>query len=323
MNKRENWIDLAKSIAIYAVVLGHVVTSQDARWVQQVTSVLVVFHVPLFFFISGYLHKNKEISFKVYVIKNLRSLIVPYIFFNLASASILWKLQSAETFWSGGHDFLLGYGHAFAGPAWFLMTLFMLKIIYFWLSKVSNAYLRWSVWFFIYLCSYPFEICFGITNAIKVLPFFMLGNEFRRLGLMDKYLSLNAYVRIAIPFVLLALVVIPSYPQFNLGWANHPTLNPWVAYTKIFLAVFMAIGFCMLFNTRGSKMIEEISRSTIVIMGLHMTIVQCLWAVIGHLPNFIGLLFVSPYISLTSFVLSMCCAVLLRKYTPYLVGNRS
>lgn len=56
ITKRLNWIDWAKSIAIALVVFGHIPEERGSYFINYVTQ----FHMPLFFFISGYLTKKKN-----------------------------------------------------------------------------------------------------------------------------------------------------------------------------------------------------------------------------------------------------------------------
>ena len=54
--KRINWIDQAKGIGILLVVIGHMNIPQD------LSKIIFSFHMPLFFFISGYLYNEKKYS---------------------------------------------------------------------------------------------------------------------------------------------------------------------------------------------------------------------------------------------------------------------
>lgn len=71
-NKRINFIDLAKGIAIFLVVVGHIET------IPFIKSTIYSFHIPLFFLLSGYfVDFSKDFGFQVK--KMFRSLIVPYL----------------------------------------------------------------------------------------------------------------------------------------------------------------------------------------------------------------------------------------------------
>ena len=78
MAKRLGSFDVAKAIAIIAVIVGHTSLryasfSSSASFAIAVT---FTFHLPVFFFISGYfLHTDRPFS----VSKEARSLIVPYV----------------------------------------------------------------------------------------------------------------------------------------------------------------------------------------------------------------------------------------------------
>ena len=76
--KRILWIDYAKSICIYLVLLGHAHASQP------VTDFIYTFHMPLFFFLSGCLFSfEKHPNFKEFAIKRFKGLMVPYLWINL------------------------------------------------------------------------------------------------------------------------------------------------------------------------------------------------------------------------------------------------
>lgn len=78
-NKRTGWIDICKALAIYCMVLGHTGTS------QQVSTVIHVFHMPVFFILSGYcFNKKKNSNIMTFVKKKFLTLIVPYFIFGIA-----------------------------------------------------------------------------------------------------------------------------------------------------------------------------------------------------------------------------------------------
>ena len=70
-NKRLTWVDMARGFGILAVVLSHVISGHPvARW-------LFTFHVPLFFFLSGYLFRAKK-PFGDFLKGKCRGLLLPY-----------------------------------------------------------------------------------------------------------------------------------------------------------------------------------------------------------------------------------------------------
>ena len=71
--KRILWIDFAKVLGIWLVYLGH---SKIPPFAQQY---IYAFHMPLFFFLSGYLEKEQSIGKTI--IHNIKTLIIPYVLF--------------------------------------------------------------------------------------------------------------------------------------------------------------------------------------------------------------------------------------------------
>ena len=69
--KRITWVDMAKGYGIIAVFIGHLVQG------GMLGNFVYSFHLPLFFFLSGYLfHAN--VDFLTFLKKKARSILVPY-----------------------------------------------------------------------------------------------------------------------------------------------------------------------------------------------------------------------------------------------------
>ncbi len=70
MGKRLRWIDVAKGFCLYAVMLGHI---SDAN----INRIVYPFHLTVFFLLSGYTLKKKEID-RDFVAGKFRRLMIPY-----------------------------------------------------------------------------------------------------------------------------------------------------------------------------------------------------------------------------------------------------
>ena len=323
---RINWVDWAKAIAIYAVVLGHVSRNSDPLWTIEVANIGRKFHVPLFFFVSGYLFRVKDNNFKDFVWNSGKSLIVPYLFFNLVSAAILWKFQSPEVYQNGFYGFLLVNGHAFAGPAWFLIVLFLIRLIAYGIEKLKSPLVQWGLIILMMVVSavLPFKICMGVSSALISFPFFFWGEQFKKKGYLNTYLRQPLFIKTG-SFLLLLLTCIllrEHSLSMDLGNAAYKGGNIVLSYLFVALYVLMAISFCLLLNDISLRVVRTISAGCIVIMGFHMTVVQILWAYANKFPEGILFLFKSPVNSITSYILSLFIAMALMRYAPILIGNR-
>ena len=73
MNKRVEWIDIAKGYGILFVIIGHLYL-QDSF----LTTQIYTFHMPLFFFLSGYVFSAKKYNFNEFIKRKAKTILVPY-----------------------------------------------------------------------------------------------------------------------------------------------------------------------------------------------------------------------------------------------------
>lgn len=81
---REKWADIVKALAIWMMVFCHANLSNEG-----VQNFIYIFHMPVFFIISGYFDKGETLSYRTFK-KSLYSLIRPYFIYSLLSFSICW-----------------------------------------------------------------------------------------------------------------------------------------------------------------------------------------------------------------------------------------
>lgn len=181
MAVRHAWIDWAKVIAIYLVILGHFIHKNNFEN-EFVVNWIYSFHMPFFFFISGYLFRIKETCFFDFVKRIFRSLILPYIGLNLISNLFLvpsWYLSGSG--WTEQlFFFLTADAKGQSGSTWFLMALSWVWLMAYILLKL-NVYIRilsilLSVLFAYY---FPFHLWWRPDVAVAALPFFMSGFYFK------------------------------------------------------------------------------------------------------------------------------------------------
>lgn len=138
-NKRIEWVDIAKGIAIILMIIGHTVP-----YGSKVRNFIFSFHMPLFFILTGY--TIKEITYKhvikSYVIKDFKRLVIPYITVEIIEqiVNILqYKMTLREAIYTLRRS-LLGYKISGWIPVWFLMLLFGVKLIYYVIEYIFNEY---------------------------------------------------------------------------------------------------------------------------------------------------------------------------------------
>lgn len=99
--KREVWVDIAKAIAIIAVVIGHIeVNFTDIGWLPSLSRFIYLWHVPVFFMIAGFfIRDDKLLCSRQFIVNKLLSLYLPAV--ALYSIVILFHNSFIDWGWYG------------------------------------------------------------------------------------------------------------------------------------------------------------------------------------------------------------------------------
>ena len=135
--ERDNSIDIAKTLGIALVVLGHIQGYGESTGLLHLRNFIYQFHVPLFFFLSGFLFNETE-EWTIFLEKKIKRLYIPYIVWNLfffainLTAQIIAGNSYAPTD-AVKHCFKILLGIAvtpLGGATWFLITLLESLLLY-------------------------------------------------------------------------------------------------------------------------------------------------------------------------------------------------
>jgi fucose 4-O-acetylase-like acetyltransferase len=131
-DQRLDWMDIARGMGMIMVVYGHSYGPENRYF--------YLFHMPLFFILSGYLY-NEQHSFGQYFVKKLTSLYIPFAGWNLIVmlTRLVWADQNGfltpellEGRLENIRNMLLTVGKdgSYMGATWFLGSLFVISIAY-------------------------------------------------------------------------------------------------------------------------------------------------------------------------------------------------
>jgi fucose 4-O-acetylase-like acetyltransferase len=201
MSKRIEYIDIARGIGILLVVLAH----NDFGYISQYGhEVIYSFHMPLFFFLSGYFIRT-NIPFLDFVKKRFHSLLKPFLFtlFMIYFTSVSFEKMGFENALRRIVKSLYGTGvYIDWVQLWFLPNLFVVSLYAFVfivvVGRLNNRWLRLGVLTAILAISlpflkvfYPFSVSlpgndyelFGLPFSLDLVFlsgfFFILGSEIR------------------------------------------------------------------------------------------------------------------------------------------------
>lgn len=230
--KRVLYYDIAKGIAILCIILGH----QGIAWIDHI---VFTFHVPIFFLITG-CFINTKLSFKDYVKRKARILLVPYgvtclaiICLGALKGGILsgWEgavKSAAEWIYASLYGSGIPYSSPFfikeIGAIWFLLASFWGSICLRWLLGVRRKEIRIAAVLFLFAAGYwsrslfwfPFSIQAGCCAVLFMYFGFLLHN------IKTERIELPEEVRICgIIFALLVWVsFIRDFQSFSLVCCN-------------------------------------------------------------------------------------------------------
>lgn len=124
-NNRLTHIDVAKGLGILLTVFGH--TLVFSGFVEsRAFATIYAFHMPFFFFLSGYLYKRKPSkAFLSGKVKNLLFPILIYQSLNILMYFITWCFGKTAY-----------YGKISFGGFWFVLTLLFITVIHFFVETV-------------------------------------------------------------------------------------------------------------------------------------------------------------------------------------------
>ena len=139
MKERNFIVDITRGLALFWVILGHLVSTKSVlfRWIFS-------FHMPLFFFLSGMLfNHNKYKNFRSFLKEKLKKRVLPYCFFIYIAIIISliipsWRMQIfnidviKEIFYNTQPE------RIHIGQIWFLIALFFHRKIIFLILKIVH-----------------------------------------------------------------------------------------------------------------------------------------------------------------------------------------
>jgi len=335
--KRLVWIDDAKAIGIFLVILAH-----TQIW-GSVTDWISVFRMPLFFFLSGYLFSfQRNSDGKLFARKRFKQIVIPYFFINIITY-LFWLLVSSHYGVSADEQLTPWYGPIVAAllcngkdmvhniPLWFLLCLFLVEMVYYVVYRRLCGWQRWLATISFGLLGYinykyiPFVLPFSMGTAFVGMMFYFLGNEVAQ---MQQKITIAAVWK---PLLLLcSAAVVTCFSVTNERvylYCNH--------YGNYLLFIVAALcGIMMMYIITDyisrwlgeNKVMTYISRNTLTICGFHLmsyTLLKGVAVFVFKCPLelFSGTVWLNVLLAATG--MAVCCliAYFLNRFMPFILGK--
>lgn len=330
---RINWLDFAKGIGIILVVLGHaILPTEYAIWIFS-------FHMPLFFFLSGYLFsENKFKTLNLFIKRKASTLLIPYFSFSLLSFvyfSILINNIGSEhvnimkpfigIFYSVGINNWMVHNT----PLWFLTCLFIVEILFYLIvRKLSSkkgllfVLIASSIIGYIDSLYMPIRLPWGIDIAFSSIVFFGLGYLFKKIAIVEKFVFDKKFLFLFIGLLLNMFFVLNMIKDnykidMNLNKLNH--------YYDFYLPAISGILLiiCISSLIKSSKFLGFIGKNSLIIMATHaplLTLVRKALSITGIFQN--NSLIYSLVQTIITMIVLMPVIYIINRYLPFILGKR-
>ena len=185
--------------------------------------------MPVFFFLSGYLWNLKADGIKEYIHRSIRSLLVPYFLLNIVAAAIMIPIflvaHKYDEIYNRTLDILIGAAHCFAGPCWFLICLFWIRILMLFTVKTRVPVLIVT---FSMASAYVIGkfVWWDISSALAAFPIFYVGYLMKKMEWVERLKTKHWFLILVITLPVLLYVnhINGSVSIYSLTFGNYPWL---------------------------------------------------------------------------------------------------
>ena len=272
--KRTAYFDNAKAILIYFVVLGHLLSGylNKNHYLDTFYLVFYLFHMPAFILISG--HFSKKIKSKQDLIKIAKTLILPYLLFQL-----LYSLYYKEIFNDGVEIEFFEPRYAL----WFLLSMVMWKLML-WLFSGHKAMIIVSIILSL-IVGYIGEVneWLSLSRTFFFFPFFLIGYYVNRENFAKMKNKWNVRVAGVVAVALVYFIYMYGdvhwiewyfgripYEEIKYEIVRSGILSRVIIYALMFVATYIFLTFVPIahkpYTTIGSK--------TLCVYLLHLFIIR-------------------------------------------------
>lgn len=264
---RLDYIDIAKGIGIILIVLGHSISGDRlfCQWIY-------MFHVPLFFFLSGFTYNNDKYPyFQSFLKKRAKQLLLPS--FNFTLITLVVAKCFVPEFYSF-RSILYGLPHAM----WFLPVLLIVEAMYHPIGKLKSEKTKSfcmiiSILFGTFLFRYGFHIPYRIDTVFLGLFYYGIGNIVRNTSMNNVLFDIKDTIVLGgvIVVTLLAPLIFVYYVQNTIQFWNNEMPKPEILSIVLSLSGIYGI---LLLSAKISSVIKKvfvyIGKNTLTVLCVHM-----------------------------------------------------
>lgn len=270
---REETIDIAKGIGIFLVVLGHF-----AVFASPLYHYIYLFHMPLFFFLSGMFFKVDN-NIKTTLIRKSKRLLFPYIFYWIFCHIITFLCNIVLL-----KDKTIDFNPFNGGVLWFLISLWTIHLI----CIVVERYRKHKILIYSLISigglvtGYnEIRLPLYLSQSMLMLPFFLAGNYSYRKKIRNKvtiyqYIQQQTFIS---PIFISAIIIYFFIPCDLLDLYGPIIPHNIIQYI---LTPLSGIIITLIMSNRGMQFfklihINKIGYYSLHILGIHSPFINIFW----------------------------------------------
>jgi fucose 4-O-acetylase-like acetyltransferase len=281
------WIDILKGIGIICVVYGHAYANHLSKFIY-------LFHMPLFFFISGYLHKSNP-DYISYGKKKVKHLLIPYFCFLTLILPLYEIFDHKDTVYKA--IFIYFYGGTFLSEwltvFWFTTCLFITQQLFNYFTVKIEIKKLFILVLFMLLLAYINSFLLKQTSfswlnrfpwaaniTLYALPIYYCGYLYKK---RIECFIYKLYKQTRLIFIIFSFVIVLGLYLTNshifIDMKNLEYGIPFISFICSLIIVHTLIYFCKCmcvdnsFVIRGvNATLAKIGKASMIIMYLHSPI---------------------------------------------------
>lgn len=281
-SKRIEYLDMVRGFCIIYMILGHI--GFRSIWFDHY---IHAFHMPIFYFISGFLFKNCALHIFDYIRKMIKKIIVPYflwaiIFLIIDNKTALGSFGGIKT--GLYHIFAINNdGLPIAGALWFLTSFFFCNIIFYILRKTLKNNLVLGVIsltiMIVGICLskyFNINLWWSLNSALVGIGIYYLGY------IMKNKITMICNIKSKIVVILMLIIhffLIKETGYVNMRTGTYPNTLMFIINPLLSFIVYANIATQMLklkIFSIPNKLIITLGRESIVPLCLNQIIILCL-----------------------------------------------
>ena len=270
-NKMIDYIDVYKGIGIFLMLVAHV-----SFW-GKIDHFIHAFHMPMFFFVSGFLYRKKDTPILRVIAGKARALLLPYFVWGIIASVICLLVYGKEKMLQNIEHliYINNTGLVLNNALWFLTAIFLAEVIFFILDRCLPAYIKIAVVIALVIigsCAkivFPFTLPWSLSAAFAGVGVYFAGTCARKYS--ENLFNAPVYVYAIAAIIVIGLIFING--ELNMRTESYAII-PISLFDSVAMSGIILI-FCSKIDMLNLKLLaffRKIGENSIIYLCTHQLV---------------------------------------------------